>query len=250
MAAPSMHTGVAEALGRRIAGYELVAGSVVSLASIEQEFGVSRTVAREAMRLLESLGMLTARRRVGIIVTDESEWNVLSPKVIEWRLAGPGRDAQLRTLLDLRVAVEPTAARLAAAYATDDERARLIELATRLKEMGERGLGETDEYLTTDVTFHQTLMRASGNEMLAALTGVVEAVMVGRTRLGLSPHNPVAEVLEHHETTARAIFERMPDAAEVCARSLVTRVRLELVQPDQVVVSRRYTHPAPAASQS
>lgn len=250
MAPPSMHHRVAESLGKRVAGYELTAGSVVSLASIEQEYGVSRTVAREAMRLLESLGMLQARRRVGIIVADESQWNVLSPQVIEWRLAGPGRDAQLRSLLDLRVAVEPTAARLAAAYATDDERARLIELAEKLKVMGERGLGETDEYLATDVAFHQTLLRASGNEMLAALTSVVEAVMVGRTRLGLSPHNPVQEVLEHHETTARAILERMPDAAEVCARSLVTRVRLELVRPDQVVVSQRYGHPAPAAATS
>jgi DNA-binding FadR family transcriptional regulator len=243
-----MHHRVAESLGLRVAGYDLPAGSVVSLGAIEQEYGVSRTVAREAMRLLESLGMLTARRRVGIIVADESHWNVLSPKVIEWRLAGPGRDAQLRSLLDLRVAVEPTAARLAAAFATVDERAALVDLAHRLSDMGEKGLGETDEYLTTDVLWHQTLLRASGNEMLAALTGAVEAVMVGRTRLGLSPHNPVQEVLEHHETVARAIVERMPDAAEVSCRALVTRVRLELVRPDQVVVSQRLTRGAALSS--
>lgn len=248
MTRPSMHTRVAESLGRRVAGHELPAGSVVSLASIEQEYEVSRTVAREAMRLLESLGMLEARRRVGIIVTDESSWNVLSPKVIEWRLAGPGRDAQLRSLTDLRIAVEPTAARLAAVYATDEERARLVLLARKLREMGERCLGETDEYLMTDVSFHQTLLRASRNEMLAALAGAVEAVMVGRTRLNFSPAVPVAEVLDHHETTARAILERMPDAAEVSCRALVTRVRLELVQSDEVVFSLRPTDGMAAAS--
>lgn len=227
MASASMHTRVAESLGRRVAAYELPAGSVVNLASLEQEYGVSRTVAREAMRLLESLGMIEARRRVGLIVADEAHWNVFSPRVIEWRLAGPGRDAQLHSLLDLRIAVEPTAARLAAVHASPEQRERLVTLARKLRAMGERGLGESPEYLRTDVGFHQTLLRASGNEMLAALDQVVEAVLVGRTRLGFSPAIPVAEVIDHHETTARAILERMPDAAEVCCRSLVTRVRAE-----------------------
>jgi DNA-binding FadR family transcriptional regulator len=232
MAASSLHHHVADSLGRRVAGYELPAGSVVNLAGLESEYGVSRTVAREAMRLLESLGMVEARRRVGLIVADERHWNVLSPQVIEWRLAGPGRDAQLRSLLDLRVAVEPTAARGAAIHATAGEREQLAELAGRLREMGEQGLGQTEEYLMTDVEFHQTLLRASGNEMLAALDQVVKAVMVGRTRLGLSPAMPVAEVLDHHVTTARAIRERMPEAAEVYSRLLVTRVRAEFILPE------------------
>ncbi|MFC7404136.1 FadR/GntR family transcriptional regulator [Georgenia alba] len=231
MASSSLHRHVADTLGRRVAGGELPAGSVVNLAGLEREFGVSRTVAREAMRLLESLGMVEARRRVGLIVADAARWNVLSPQVIEWRLAGPGRDAQLRSLLDLRVAVEPTAARSAAVHATDEDRARLKVLARRLRDLGEQGLGQTDEYLQTDVDFHQTLLRASGNEMLAALDRVVEAVMVGRTRLGLSPKIPVAEVLDHHETTARAIGERLPEAAEVYSRMLVARVRAEFVLP-------------------
>lgn len=230
--APPLHRRVADSLGRRIAGNELPAGSVVNLAGIEHEYGVSRTVAREAMRLLESLGMVEARRRVGLIVAEARHWRVLSPLVIEWRLAGPGRDSQLRALLDLRVAVEPTAARGAAIHATTEEREQLLELAKRLHEMGHQGLGQTDEYLATDVQFHQTMLRASGNEMLAALDQVVEAVMVGRTRLGLSPVMPVAEVLDHHVTTARAIREQMPEAAEVYSRLLVVRVRAEFALPE------------------
>lgn len=248
MASHAMHQSVAESLGRRIAGLDLSTGSVLSLAGIEAEYGVSRTVAREAMRLLESLGMLKARRRVGLIVADQSHWNVLNPRVIEWRLDGPGRQAQLRTLIDLRVAVEPTAARLAAIYASDQQRTALVALAHQLREMGEQRLGTTHEYLMTDVSFHQTLLRASGNEMLAALDGVVEAVLVGRTRLGFSPDLPVAEVLDHHETTARAIMQQMPEAAEVCCRALVTRVRLELVTPERVVASQAMEEIQPRAS--
>ncbi|MFD2794721.1 FadR/GntR family transcriptional regulator [Promicromonospora vindobonensis] len=232
MATSSLHQHVADVLGRQIAGGELPAGSVVNLAGLEKENGVSRTVAREAMRLLESLGMVEARRRVGLIVAPQEHWNVLSPQVIEWRLSGPGRDAQLRTLLDLRVAVEPTAARGAADHATDAERDRLVVLAERLVDMGRQGLGQTQEYLETDVEFHQTMLRASGNEMLAALDQVVKTVMVGRTRLGMSPSDPVHAVLEHHVTTARAIRERMPEAAEVYSRLLVSRVRAEFVLPD------------------
>ncbi|AYY15052.1 FadR family transcriptional regulator [Actinobacteria bacterium YIM 96077] len=232
MASESLHLRVADSLGRRVAGYELPAGSVVSLAELEKEYGISRTVAREAMRLLESLGMLEARRRVGLIVTDESQWNVLSPQVIEWRLAGAGRDAQLRSLLDLRIAVEPMAARGAALHASPDDRQRLVDLARRLRELGEQGLGETDEYLMTDVAFHETLLHVSGNEMLAALDQVVRSVLVGRTRLGLSPAVPVAEVIDYHETTARAIVERMPEAAELYSRQLVVRVRAEFSLPD------------------
>lgn len=84
----------------------------------------------------------------------------------------------------------------------------------------------------TDVDFHETLLRASGNEMLESLDQVVRAVLVGRTRLGLSPAFPVPEVLENHVTTARAINECMPEAAEVYSRLLVARVRAEFVLPD------------------
>lgn len=227
MASDSLHHHVADALGRRVVEGILPAGSAVSLASLEEEFRVSRTVAREAMRLLESLGLMVARRRVGLIVADFQHWNVLNPRVIEWRLAGRGRDDQLRTLLDLRIAVEPTAARSAAEQASTEDCERLIELADRLRVLGEQGLGQSPEYLHTDVAFHQTMLRASGNEMLAALDQVVEAVLIGRTRLGLSPAVPVAEVIDHHATTAKAIAERMPEAAELYSRLLVTRVRAE-----------------------
>ena len=231
MASDPLHHHVADALGRRVVEGRLAVGSALSLASLEKEFRVSRTVAREAARLLESLGLMEPRRRVGLIVADPRNWNVLSPRVIEWRLAGSGRNDQLKTLLDLRIAVEPTAARSAAEQASAEDRERLIELADQLRDLGEQGLGQTPEYLRTDVDFHQTMLRASGNEMLAALDQVVEAVLIGRTRLGLSPAVPVPEVIDHHVTTAKAIDAQMPEAAELYSRLLVTRVRAEFNLP-------------------
>jgi DNA-binding FadR family transcriptional regulator len=101
---------VLDMIGRQITGGELPVGHVLTLDQIQHRFEVSRTVARETMRLLESLGLVTSRRRVGITVQPQSSWNVFDPRVIWWRLSGPHRDAQLRTLTELRIAVEPLAA--------------------------------------------------------------------------------------------------------------------------------------------
>lgn len=123
MATTVLHTTVLDTLGRRITSGDAPAGTPLTLESIGTEFGVSRTVAREVMRLLEGLGLVRSKRRVGIVVLGIEDWNVLDPRVIRWRLEGPGRDAQLRTLTELRHAVEPLAAAGAARHATDAEAA-------------------------------------------------------------------------------------------------------------------------------
>lgn len=116
----------------------LPAGTTFTLNDLEKRFNVSRTVAREAMRALEQLGLVVSSRRVGITVRQRSEWSALSQPVITWRLAceSEARD-QLRTLTELRSAVEPVAARLAARHALHTERSRLLQLATDLHRLGE-----------------------------------------------------------------------------------------------------------------
>ena len=66
------HGFVLDLLGRRIASGEIPEGTVLTLAGLEQEFAASRTLIREAVRVLESLGMLRSRRRVGITVQERS----------------------------------------------------------------------------------------------------------------------------------------------------------------------------------
>lgn len=248
MAPVSRHGHVVEVLGRRIASYELPSGAVVNLASIEVEFGVSRTVAREAMRLLESLGMLRARRRVGLIVTPEAQWVVLDPRVIGWRLAGPGYDDQLRSLVELRTAVEPIAARLAARNATPEQRQKLAELAATMRSLGEDDRGASPEYLEADVEFHRTLLRASGNQLFAALDQVVEAVLVGRTQLGFTPARPREEAMHLHDGTAQAVAAGDPRAAEERSRAMVAVVLDEVEGRDAARVSAASEESAGAAA--
>src|SRR5699024_543938 len=144
LAAPVLHGDILSTLGAEIAGGSLQAGDVLTLAGLEERFGVSRTVVREAMRILESLGMVSAKRRVGLTVQPVASWSVLDPQVIAWRLSGAGGAEQLRSLTQLRVALEPTAARLAAQTAPHSG-PELIAQAARKRELGEQGLGDTPE---------------------------------------------------------------------------------------------------------
>lgn len=228
MAKASIYRHVADVLGRKITSHEMPEGSIVSLAELEEEFSVSRTVAREAMRLLESLGMVKARRRLGIIVTPESSWVALDPRVIAWRLGGPGYQEQLRSLIELRIAVEPVASRLAAERATPEQRGRLSELAQEMRQLGESGLGDSQAYVDADVAYHATLLEASGNSLFQALEGTLEAVLVGRTSLGLTPKYPDDTAMNNHEQIADAVTSGDADLAEKNSRILMTVVRQEM----------------------
>ncbi|HEY0217282.1 MAG TPA: FCD domain-containing protein, partial [Cellulomonas sp.] len=188
-----LHSSVLDVLGAEITVGTLAEGAVLTLEQIQQRFEVSRTVAREAMRMLEHLHLVTSRRRVGLVVRPAADWLVFDARVIRWRLAGPGRIAQLRSLTELRAAVEPVAAAAAARHADAAEVDRLVALTERMRVLGEAG--RLEEFLACDIQFHALLLRAGRNEMFAALTEVVAEVLTGRTRHGLMPDRPRAEAL-------------------------------------------------------
>ena len=230
MARPSLHTAVLDSVGRAITSGDAPPGTPLTLDGIGAQHGVSRTVAREVMRMLEGLGMVRSRRRVGLVVLGIEDWNVLDPRIIRWRLQGPGRDAQLRSLTELRHAVEPLAAAGAARHAGPQVRGELLDLARRMRSTGEAG--DLTEFLALDVRMHELLLRSSGNEMFGPLADVVAEVLAGRTHLGLMPASPVPEALDQHEAVAHAVADGDPDAAEAAMAAIVGEVRHALARRD------------------
>ena len=109
-----LHARVLDHLGTAICSGELAAGSVLSIDDLVDRYEVSRSVIREVLRVLASMGLIETRRRVGIMIQPAEVWNVFDPQVIRWRLASDGRMAQMRSITELRTAVEPHAAWLAA----------------------------------------------------------------------------------------------------------------------------------------
>ncbi|MCL2464346.1 MAG: FCD domain-containing protein, partial [Micrococcales bacterium] len=213
----------------------------LTLAEIEAEYHVSRTSIREAVRVLESHGMLTSRRRVGVIVQPIDNWDVLDSSVIQWRLAGPDRERQLIELMEMRSAVEPVAARFAAERATDDERRQLQELAGRLESLAQRELGNSTDYLTADIAFHTLLLKASRNTLLARMAGPVSGILIGRATLNLLGRIPEEGTVEGHVRTAAAICAGDPVAAAESSASLVRIISIE-VQRDQAAHREPATH--------
>jgi DNA-binding FadR family transcriptional regulator len=163
-------------------------------------------VVREALRVLASMGMVESRRRVGTQIRPLSRWNVYDPQVIRWRLASEQRNVQLRSMNELRTAVEPHAARLAAERTSPEAASDLVGTAARMWAAA-HGPDE-DEFLRLDIDFHRQVLAGSGNEMFLKLHELVAEVLAGRTHYGLMPRYPHEEALRLHADVAQAIQRR------------------------------------------
>lgn len=228
--ATAVYDALVESLGLAIVSGALTAGDRITLSEIETRHGVSRTVARDAIKTLTSLGLVETRRRAGIEVQARSNWLVLSPEVIGWRLATDDRIAQITSLTDVREAIEPLAARLAAKHADQAQAAQLVELASDLLSMAARGLGRTPEYLAADIDFHTLLLESSGNEMFYAMRGMVADVLRGRATHGLHPIWPELHAVGEHAEIAAAVQRGDSEAAELASRDQLRHVHQELAR--------------------
>src|SRR6478735_3234139 len=170
MTTPGLHERVLSRLGPAIVAGETAPGEVLRLEQLEARYGVSRTVVREVVKVLESMHVVSSRRRVGVTVLPRSEWNLFDPRMIRWRLAGHDRMAQLSSLSELRSGVEPVAAALAARHATPEQCGRLTGAVMGMSVSARKG--DLEEYLKHDIAFHQTVLEGSGNEMFAGLSQV------------------------------------------------------------------------------
>ncbi len=210
-------------LGGRIVQGSLEPGSRITLEWLAREFSISRTIAREVVQVLASMGLVRSRRRTGITVLSRAEWDAFDPAVIRWRLDGPERRGHLEELAELRAAVEPAAAALAAVRADDDVRTRLLVLAEQMETTG--AAGDLTAFLEHDVAFHRLLLQTSGNAMFAGLGDVVEEVLRGRTDHHLMPPEPKPRARERHTVVASAVAAGDAETA----RTAMTEICLEVV---------------------
>ncbi|MFD5339987.1 FadR/GntR family transcriptional regulator [Streptomyces hawaiiensis] len=221
-----LHGHVLDTLGPEITAGEYPPGSVLRTDELAQRFDVSRSVMREAVRVLESMYLVESRRRVGVTVRPKSEWNVYDPQVIRWRLAGADRPGQLRSLTVLRSAIEPVAAGLAARHATSEQCAALTECALGMVAHS-RG-HKLEGYLLHDVAFHRVILDASGNEMFARLGDVVAEVLTGRTQHDVMFEDPDPAAVTLHVQVAEAVRSGDAARAEELTREITVGALQEL----------------------
>lgn len=139
--------------------------------------------------------------------------------MIRWRLAGPDRARQLRSLSELRDGVEPVAAALAAVHARPEHIGQLTAAVIGMSVTGRQG--DLEAYLGHDTAFHCALLAASGNDMFAALASVVGEVLAGRTHHDLMPAHPEPSAIRLHADVAQAVASGDASGAERAMRAIV-----------------------------
>ena len=225
--ARGVHGRIVEQIGRRILSGELAPGAMLPReAELVQELGISRTVVREAIKVLAAKGLVEARQRLGMRVRPEAAWNLLDPDVLAWQAAAGPSPALTAHLVELRRLIEPATARLAAARRTESQ-LQAIEAAVQ----GMRAA--TDEplaYYRADLAFHRAVFAASGNPFVDRLGAIVSAVLEVSFRLQQRSLIPVTLGLALHERVLLAIRDRDPHAAGRAMEDIIDEARLELEQ--------------------
>jgi len=133
-------------------------------------YGVSRTVLREAIKVLAGKGMVESRPRTGTRVRPRKDWNFLDPDVLVWRYGSRTTIEEARSLFELRRAIEPTAGALAAQRATVKQISELRLLLVEMETAGDDG----ERFAIPDLAFHQAILRMSGNELIGSLAALIE----------------------------------------------------------------------------
>lgn len=207
---------VLDEIGSAIVDGGFPAGARTSVEALVDRTLASRSIVREATRVLASLGMLSASPRIGLVVRPAEAWNLLDPQVIGWRLRGPDREVQLRELRGLREALEPAAAQAAAIHATSVQRARLRELAEAFADPAVAG--DRDAFAGLDAELHHLVLAGAGNALFVHLGAVVAQALAERAVV-----DPVAHDVGLHAVLARAIAEGHGERAAAAVREIVAR---------------------------
>src|SRR4051812_19474156 len=142
-------------------------------AELAVRHGVSRSVTREAVKMLTAKGLLTARPRKGTSVQPASHWNLFDADVLRWLLDRKFSLDLLRHFSELRIAIEPGAAALAARRR---DPAGLAGIHAGYARMQAAEAGE-DDTLDADIAFHIAVLNASGNPFYMQFRDLVETAL-------------------------------------------------------------------------
>jgi DNA-binding FadR family transcriptional regulator len=197
-------------------------------ADLCKQYGVSRSILREAVKMLTAKGLLSARPRQGTWVQPEDAWNLLDPDVLRWLLERKLSFSLLIEFTQMRLAVEPIAAGLAALVAGPAEKAAVMAAIDRMA-AAERG---EDDPLTSDIAFHLGVIHASGNRFYSQLSDLIVTAL----RFSIRTTNYFKGVklasIADHKKVADSIMAGNAQAAETAMRSLIQEA-LDLIRGAQ-----------------
>ncbi|MDE0591447.1 FadR/GntR family transcriptional regulator [Halocynthiibacter sp. C4] len=214
-----------ENLGVRIVGGEWAEGDAISKeADLVEELGVSRSVVREAFRILGAKGLIRSKTSDGTRVMLRSEWRLLDPDVMDWRIQAGDTISLLDDLQKVRLVMEPGIAFTATQMATEEQRARVKAAWERKVAVAEEPEVDSAErrqnFIDADLDFHRSLIECVGSELLEQLYAVIEASMSISIDLQMAAVGYISEMVgmdesqQLHEAVYNAFMDG--DAERAC----------------------------------
>ena len=221
--------GMLDHLGKQIVTGAYAEKPFPTEAELSKQHGVSRSVTREAVKMLTAKGLLSARPRQGTIVQPASSWNLFDADVLSWLLERKFSLELLGQFNQLRSAIEPAAAALAA-QAADARGLDLIRAGFARMVAAEAG---DDDTLEADIAFHLSILRASANPFFAQFRDVVATALRTSIRFTNRIKGRTAD-LAAHEAVKRAIERRDVEGARAAMANIIDDV-MQLIETNQPV---------------
>lgn len=224
---------VASEIGRRIVSGQYQPGDTLPTEpKVQEEFKVSRTAVREAVRLLSAKGLTVSRPKIGTKVRPRVDWNMLDPEVLRWQLEQFPSDEFIHSLFEMREIIEPAAAARAAERASPEQVAALFQA---LEGIRGHDRGSADQ-IKADLVFHMTVLEASHNPMLRSVGSLIESGLIISFSLGWRTVMGDDAVFQHRDVY-EAIHDRNADEAYLAMRRLLRNAKGNVF--DSIWVSRR-----------
>jgi len=218
--------GLLDALGRAIVTGAYEDRRFPTEAELAAEHAVSRSVTREAVKMLTAKGLLTARPRKGTSVQPPSHWNLFDADVLRWLLDRKFSLDLLRHFTELRIAIEPAAAALAARNA-DQSDIEAVQAGYRRMEAAAAG---EDDHLDSDIDFHIAVLNASGNPFYRQFRDVVATAL--QKSISFTNRNGGRASLPAHQAVLDAFEARDSNEAVAAMTELIASVRDQIAEAD------------------
>lgn len=209
---------VADNLGRRIMSGAFKPGEAVPQEeNLCSEFGVSRTVVREAVKSLAAKGLVHSRPKRGTIVRPSRSWNFLDAEVLEWHAEEDTGGKMLLHLTELRQAIEPAAAAMAAERGSEEA---LQRIKTAYQSM-DQNADDVEAFVEADVEFHTSILHATANPFFGPIANVINTSLKSSLRVTNREPSQNRLSVPLHEKVTKAILARNPGRARSAMSALL-----------------------------
>jgi GntR family transcriptional repressor for pyruvate dehydrogenase complex len=211
---------VAEQLIELIGSRRLKAGDVLPPErELVESYGVGRSSVREALRMLESRGLIESRGNGSFAVAQLG--NLLDRPL---DLLVTVEEADYAELFEVRRILEGEAAALAASRRTGIQIARMRETADEM----ERGLSSEERFITADLRFHLTVAEATKNRVIVQLMNAIRSLLQRSLSSSYHIEGSPERAVEMHRLIVGAIADRRPEEARQLMQEHVARVERDI----------------------